>query len=57
MKTTVLEQIKNRLEQIRTSIESESISYEEIVFLQNHVDVIDKSDIQLLEWAGVEENV
>lgn len=57
MKTEIRNQIEKNIEEIRKSIELENISYEEIVYLQNHVEYIDKSDITLLQWAGVEENI
>jgi len=46
---------KQRLEQIRKSIEAESISFDEIVELESLVDWIESGDVQLLEWAGVPE--
>ena len=42
---------------IRGEIEAERISYDELTELQSLVEHIDKSDIQLLEAAGVEENL
>ena len=47
---------KSRLEQIRTGIENECVSYNEILFLQNNTSHIDENDVLLLEWAGVDEN-
>jgi hypothetical protein len=49
-------QALKRLEEIRKSIEAENISYGEIAELQNLVEYIDKSDVVLLEWAGVPEH-
>lgn len=46
--------IKKRLEEIRTEIQNERISYGEIQELQNLVQYIDKDDVELLQWAGVE---
>ncbi len=46
---------KKRLEELREYIREESISYDEIAELQSLRDFIDKGDIELLEWAGVEE--
>ncbi len=46
--------IKKRLEEIRTEIQNERISYGEIHELQNLVQYIDKDDVELLQWAGVE---
>jgi hypothetical protein len=50
------ENIKKRLEEIRVEIQNERISYGEIVELQSLVEHIDKNDVELLQWAGVEEN-
>jgi hypothetical protein len=47
--------IKKRLEEIRVEIQNECISYGEIVELQSLVEHIDKNDVELLQWAGVEE--
>ena len=47
--------IKKRLEEIRQSIHDENISYGEIAELQSYKEYIDPSDVELLEWAGVEE--
>jgi len=47
--------IKKRLEYLRGEINAERISYSEISELQSLVKYIDKSDVQLLEWAGVKE--
>jgi len=48
--------IQQRLEYLRSQIEAESISYSEISELQGLAEFIDKSDVQLLEWAGVPES-
>ena len=56
MKAETKKQIKKNFEKIRKSIESENISYGEIAYLQNNIEHIDKNDITLLEWAGVEES-
>ena len=50
------EDILNRLEEIRDYIREENISYGEIAELQTLKDFIDKGDMELLQWAGVEEN-
>jgi hypothetical protein len=50
------ENIKKRLEEIRVEIQNERISYGEIVELQSLIEHIDKNDVELLQWAGVEEN-
>tara|TARA_R110001599_G_scaffold15915_1_gene65665 strand:- start:598 stop:774 length:177 start_codon:yes stop_codon:yes gene_type:complete len=47
---------KERLEYLRQEIRAERISYGEIVELQSLVDYIDDGDVELLQWAGVEEN-
>jgi len=49
------ETIKQRLEYLRGEIETERISYGEIAELQSLAEHIDKSDVLLLEWAGVAE--
>ena len=46
---------EDRLEEIRTELNNESISYGELIELQNLVEHIDKNDVQLLEAAGVPE--
>lgn len=48
-------EIKKRLEYLRQEIEAERISYGEIFELQRLVNYIDKGDVLLLQWAGVEE--
>lgn len=50
------EQIKQRLEYLRTELRNERISYEEICELQSLSEHIDPSDVELLEAAGVPEN-
>lgn len=47
--------IKERLEYLRSQIEAERISYEEISELQSLAEHIEPGDVQLLEWAGVPE--
>lgn len=46
---------KERLEQLRAVIDAECISYGELAELQGMVEYIDIHDVQLLEWAGVDE--
>ena len=46
-----------RLEYLRGEIESERISYGEIAELQDLAEHIDPDDVQLLEWAGVPEDL
>jgi len=48
--------IKKRLEEIRTELRNERISYGEILELHSLVEHIDKNDLELLEAAGVPEN-
>lgn len=48
--------MKKRLEYLRQEIRAERISYGEIAELQSLVDYIDDGDVELLQWAGVEEN-
>jgi len=47
--------MKERLEYLRQEIRNERISYSEIIELQNLVDYIEAGDVELLEWAGVNE--
>ena len=49
--------IKKRLEELRKEIQAERISYGEIFELQSLAKYIDKGDVELLQWAGVKENV
>ncbi len=46
-----IDQTKERLEEIRAEIRAERISYGEIAELQSLKKYIDKSDVELLEWA------
>ena len=48
-------EIKKRLEEIRKEIRKEKISYGEIAELQGLAEYIEDNDVELLEWAGVEE--
>lgn len=50
-----LTKIEARLEQLRVEIEAERISMGEIIELESLAKFIDKGDVQLLQWAGVEE--
>ena len=47
--------IKERLEELRIEIQNERISLGEIIELQSLIEHIDSSDVELLQWAGVEE--
>tara|TARA_R110000803_G_scaffold16197_3_gene44441 strand:- start:1527 stop:1889 length:363 start_codon:yes stop_codon:yes gene_type:complete len=53
MKTTL--EIKQRLEELRTEIQKECISYGEIAEIQSLAKHIEAGDVELLQWAGVEE--
>ena len=44
-----------RLEELRTELRAERISYEELIELQSLVKYINPEDIELLEAAGVPE--
>jgi hypothetical protein len=48
--------IRARLEYLRGEIRAERISWGEIAELQGLVPHIDRSDVELLEWAGVPEH-
>ena len=47
--------IAERLEYLRGEIRAERISYGELAELQGLASHIDRSDVELLEWAGVPE--
>jgi hypothetical protein len=51
-----MREIKKRLEELRQEIRNESISIGEIIELQSLIKHIDPSDVELLEWAGVNEH-
>jgi hypothetical protein len=46
---------KERLEEIRTELDNESVSYGELAELQEMTEFIEEGDVQLLEAAGVPE--
>jgi hypothetical protein len=46
---------RKRLEELRTEIREERISYGEIAELSSLVEFIEDGDVELLEWAGVPE--
>lgn len=48
-------EIRKRLEYLRGEIQAERISYGEIAELQSLAKYIEAGDVELLEWAGVEE--
>jgi hypothetical protein len=49
--------VQERLEYLREQIRGECISYSEIAELQDLAESIDPSDVELLEWAGVPEQL
>ena len=51
-----MEGIKNRLEELRTELRAERISYSELEELQGIAKYIDLGDVELLEAAGVLES-
>ena len=51
-----LTKIEARLEALRIEVKAERISYGEIYELQTLAEFIDSNDVELLQWAGVEEN-
>ena len=55
MKEQLIKAFKVRLEYLRKELRNETISYSELVELQNLVPYIDKNDVELLEAAGVPE--
>ena len=48
--------IQERLEELRTELRAERISYGELAELQFLSEHIDEGDTELLQWAGVPEN-
>jgi hypothetical protein len=49
-------EIEARLEELRTELRGECISYGELFELQSLVEHIDSNDVELLQAAGVPEN-
>lgn len=47
--------MESRLEEIRRAIREENVSIGELLELQSLVEYIDEGDVELLEWAGVDE--
>jgi len=47
---------KERLEELRTEIREERISYGELAELASLVEHIEEGDVELLQWAGVPES-
>ena len=50
-----MDNIKERLEELRQELRQERISYGELTELQSLIKHIDSSDVELLEAAGVPE--
>ena len=48
--------IQERLEELRTELRAERISYGELAELQFLSEHIDEGDVELLQWAGVPED-
>lgn len=48
-------EVRARLEQLRAAIRAENISYSEIADLQGLADYIEPGDVELAEWAGIDE--
>lgn len=53
--TTVDLEVTARLEELRTAIRAERISWGELAELQGLARFIEDGDVELLEWAGVPE--
>ena len=51
-----MDDIEKRLEYLRGEIRAERISYGEIFELQDLARYIKDDDVELLQWAGVEED-
>lgn len=52
-----MESIKKRLEELRTELRNECIGYEELAELHSLAEYIDKGDVELLQAAGVPEDL
>lgn len=48
-------EIKARLESHRAAIQAENISYGELADLQSLADYIEPGDVELAQWAGIDE--
>lgn len=48
--------MEKRLEELRTKLRNECISYGELAELQSLAEHIDKNDVELLQAAGVPED-
>ena len=56
-KEIIMENIKKRLEELRTELRNECISYGELAELQSLTEYIDKDDVELLQASGVPEDL
>jgi hypothetical protein len=45
-----------RLEEIRQAIREENVSIGELIELQSLAQYIEEGDVELLEWAGINEH-
>jgi len=52
-----MENIKKRLEELRIELRNECINYGELAELQSLAEYIDKDDVELLQAAGVPEDL
>ena len=53
----LIDEVKARLEYLRGELRGECISYNELIELQSLTPYIASNDVELLEAAGVEENI
>jgi hypothetical protein len=51
------DEARERLEELRAVIQDEHISYGELAELQGMIEFIEPGDVELLEWAGVPEEL
>lgn len=51
------QEIQERLEYLRSQIDNECISYADIVELESLAEYIESGDVQMLQWAGVNETI
>ena len=57
MKQIIMNKQTERLEELRIELRNERISYGELAELQSLSEYIEKGDVELLEAAGVPENL
>lgn len=48
--------MKQRLEEIKQAIIEENVSIGELIELQSLAQYIEEGDVELLEWAGINEH-